>query len=109
MCTKYKEGNYSILKLRDETITNIKGEVLFSMIFFLVKLCVFKFKQCVQKKKKKNLAQENCPKNYEFQRNQLAKKKKKSQEHKKMSQYFLNTFILTMVGPDMIFYNFILE
>ena len=35
--------------------------------------------------------------------------KKKSQEHNKMSQYFLNTFILTMVGPDMIFYNFILE
>ena len=37
------------------------------------------------------------------------KKKKKSQEHNKMSQYFLNTFILAMVGPDMIFYNFILE
>jgi len=26
-----------------------------------------------------------------------------------MSRYFLNTFILAMVGPGMIFYNFILE
>ena len=57
--------------------------------------------------KKKKLAQENCPQNYEFQLNQLAKKK--SQEHNKMSQYFLNTFILAMEGPNMIFYNFILE
>ena len=54
MSTKYKRGNYSNLKLGDETTPNIKGEVLFSIyiFFFWVKLCVFNFKQCVKKPKK---------------------------------------------------------
>ena len=36
LSTKYKGGNYSILKLEDETTPNIKGEITFSIILFLV-------------------------------------------------------------------------
>ena len=66
MSTKYKRGNYSILKLGDETTPNIKGEsaffcvciyiyisiYIYIYIYILVKLCVFNFKQCVKKPKK---------------------------------------------------------
>ena len=55
LSTKYKRGNYSILKLGDETTQNIKGESTFFYNFFwlLVKLCVFYFKQCVKKNPRK--------------------------------------------------------
>ena len=53
--TKYKGENYSTLKLGYETTSNIEGEVIFFHNYFLlVKLCVFHFKQCVKKKKKKD-------------------------------------------------------
>ena len=51
MSTKYKRGNYSTLKLGDESTSNIKEEnTFFHNSFLLVKLCVFYFSQCVTKK-----------------------------------------------------------
>ena len=67
MSTKYKGENYSTLKLGDETTSNIEGEVIFFHNYFLlVKLCVFHFKQCVKKKKKKRQPKKTVCKTMNF-------------------------------------------
>ena len=85
MSTKYKRGNYSILKLGDETTPNIKGESAFFYNFFfflLVELCDFNFKQCVKKPKK------IFRKIMNFGSTNWLKKKKKGQEYNKCHDIF---------------------
>ena len=70
----------------------------------------FTLTNVLKKKKKKSQAKKTIRKTMNFGSiNWLNKKKKKRLGTQEMSWYFLNTFILVMVGPDMIFYNFILE